>query len=115
MNVSAWSIRNPIPAVLLFVILLPVYVEPSLHRIYAEEMGIDMGDALLAAFGCNFAITLIILLAPRMLDGSAARRRLSSRSCWRSAGCVMVSSGGTKRLPGLFPGRRRAVPPAAGR
>jgi hypothetical protein len=65
---------------LLFVFLLPVYVEPSLHRIYSEEMGIDMGDALLAAFGCNFAITLVILLAPRMLDGSAARRRLFVRA-----------------------------------
>lgn len=57
-----------------------IYVEPRLNRAYAEELGFEVGEALLFVFACNLAVTLIVLLAPTLAGSEASRRRLFVRA-----------------------------------
>ena len=65
---------------LLFLSLLPVYIEPILHRAFAEEIGVDMGDGLHFALACSLAVTLIFVYAARLPEGVYAGPRFFSRA-----------------------------------
>jgi hypothetical protein len=55
---------------LAFVLLLmPLYVDPPRNRVYEEELGIDLGDALLATIAVCAVATSLILLVRTALDG----------------------------------------------
>jgi len=57
-----------------------IYVEPRFNRAYSEELGFEAGEALLLVLACNLAVTLIVLLAPRLAGSEASRRRLFVRA-----------------------------------
>ena len=64
----------------LFLSLLPVYIEPTLNRAFAEEIGMDMVDALRFALACSAAVTLVFLYAARLPEGVAAGPRFFARA-----------------------------------
>ena len=64
----------------LFLPLLPVYIEPMLNRAFAEEIGMDMVDALRFALACSVAVTLVFLYAARLPEGVSVEQRFLSRA-----------------------------------
>ena len=72
MNVSAWSIRNPIPAILLFIVLVILIAQLGFWDTFAAILG---GAAMLVLF-VLLAIALVVLAGVLLVRRWRRPRRL---------------------------------------